>query len=170
MDLLDSPFSPPWIFFPFIYSRYLSWIVVKIACFDYYSFEIPFLALNLGFLDREVYTTLSERTLFCRLRMPLHPETLFSFLFYICLFLNARLWLFCYDYNETCRVELSNSRNPKVSYRVDEVNLKIELSFLVELFIIHYTFKKPNDESSIQTPIQVFWTLCEGHRKDFRIA
>ena len=71
--------------------------------------------------------------------MPLHPVTLFPFPLYICLFLIACFGLFCYDCNEARRVELSNSRNLKVSYRVEEVNSRIKLSIHVHylLFIIY---------------------------------
>ena len=78
--------------------------------------------------------------------------------------------VFCYDYDETHRVEPPSSRNPWVSHRVDEVNSRIELSTFHSLFIIHHTFKRPHEKSSIQTPIQDSHILCEGDRMDSRVV
>ena len=62
-------------------------------------------------------------------------------IYFIYLLISYRFfyYLFCYDYNEAHRVELSNSRNLRVSYRVEEVNSRIKLSIHVHylLFIIY---------------------------------
>ena len=44
-----------------------------------------------------------------------------------CFLLFSRLHSFDRTYNENYKVELSNLRNPRVSYRVDEVGIHIEL-------------------------------------------
>lgn len=57
----------------------------------------------------------------------------FTYLFIVC------LWLFCYNCNETRRVELLNSRNPRISHKFDEVDSRIEssISIYYSLFIVH---------------------------------
>ena len=81
--------------------------------------------------------------------MPLHPITLIPLSFVHLLIPIVRFGLFCHDYNETHRFEFSNSRNHRVSCRVNEVNSRIELSIFCLLFSVHHTPKRPNDESSI---------------------
>ena len=56
------------------------------------------------------------------------------------------------------------------TYRVNEVNLRIKLSGLVQLLITCHIVIRSNDESSIQTTIQDLRILCEGDRRDFRIT
>ncbi len=100
--------------------------------------------MNLGFW----------RILLWRWHTLLHPETFFLHLFtYFSLLVFG---YFCFNYNEAHRVELSNSRNPRVSYRVDEVNSRTELSISVyySLFIIHS--KDPMMSPLFKLPSKIF--------------